>query len=96
MARVKNEKNQVFLGSFIHSIKLDELKYMHQTAVFVDKSGTIVAVERDDGHQKLVDTRQKLGWSQDDTELKKAAEGEFFFPGFIGQYSRHDCIEMGG
>ncbi|KAK6087613.1 guanine deaminase [Seiridium cupressi] len=84
MAPPKNEKNQIFLGSFIYNTKLDELAYMHQTAVFVDKAGKIVAVEQQCDEQKASEiSHQKLGWDSIETDVKHAAEGEFFFPGFI-------------
>ncbi|ETS82806.1 hypothetical protein PFICI_04682 [Pestalotiopsis fici W106-1] len=84
MAVLQNERNHVFLGSFIHSSKLDELKYMHQTAVFVDKSGKIAHLEHDcnEGKAKTI-LQQKLGWDHADTEITSTGEGDFFFPGFI-------------
>ncbi len=36
--------NQVFLGTFVHSKTLEQLEYLHDTAVFVDKTGKMVAV----------------------------------------------------
>lgn len=57
--------NQVFIGTFIHSKALDELEYLHNTAVFVEGStGTIVAVERECDHTRTLDeTFNRLGWS---------------------------------
>ncbi|KAI0159077.1 hypothetical protein BJ166DRAFT_593281 [Pestalotiopsis sp. NC0098] len=80
----QNERNQVFLGFFIHSSKLDELKYMHKTAVFVEKSGKIVHREEDCDEQKANKILQgNLGWSPAGTEIVHAGDGDFFFPGFI-------------
>ncbi|KAL2176757.1 uncharacterized protein P884DRAFT_202088 [Thermothelomyces heterothallicus CBS 202.75] len=77
-------RNKVFLGSFVHSKVLDELEYLHQTAVFVDKSGTIVAIEKDCDESKARETvLPRLGWAEADVEVVKAKEGQFFFPGFI-------------
>lgn len=57
--------NQVFIGTFIHSKALDELEYLHNTAVFVEGStGTIVAIERECDHTRTLDeTFNRLGWS---------------------------------
>ncbi|KAG8167286.1 hypothetical protein KVR01_002975 [Diaporthe batatas] len=58
--------NQVFIGTFIHSKTLDELEYLHNTAVFVEGgTGTIVAVERgrDNLTRALDETLDRLGWS---------------------------------
>ncbi|KAI1876685.1 uncharacterized protein JN550_000757 [Neoarthrinium moseri] len=84
MAPPKNERNQVFLGSFIHSKKLDELEYLHNTAVCVDKSGKIVAVEAEHDVEKNLDTLySKLGWDASNVDVHSTKEGQFFFPGFI-------------
>ncbi|KAL1882832.1 hypothetical protein Daus18300_000470 [Diaporthe australafricana] len=57
--------NSVFIGTFIHSKALDELEYLHNTAVFVEgATGTIVAVEREcDLTRTLDETFNRLGWS---------------------------------
>ncbi|KKY38509.1 putative guanine deaminase [Diaporthe ampelina] len=57
--------NQVFIGTFIHSKALDELEYLHNTAIFVEgPTGTIVAVEREcDKTRRLDETFNRLGWS---------------------------------
>ncbi|KAI1465737.1 guanine deaminase [Daldinia caldariorum] len=84
MASKKNEKNQLFLGLFIHSINLGELQYLHDTAVCVDKSGKIVAVEQQCDQPKAEETLYpKLGWKADDTLVTIAKDGQFFFPGFV-------------
>ncbi|KAK6948215.1 hypothetical protein Daesc_009979 [Daldinia eschscholtzii] len=84
MAPQKNEKNQLFLGLFIHSIKLGELQYLHDTAVCVDKSGKIVAVEQLFDQKKAEETLYpKLGWKTEDVDVTIAEDGQFFFPGFI-------------
>ncbi|KAL2196890.1 hypothetical protein P885DRAFT_69361 [Corynascus similis CBS 632.67] len=77
-------RNKVFLGLFVHSKALHELEYLHETAVFVDKSGTIVAVEKDCNEEKVRETvLARLGWDAADVEVVKARGGQFFFPGFI-------------
>ncbi|KAI1095985.1 guanine deaminase [Rostrohypoxylon terebratum] len=84
MAPLNNEKNQLFLGLFIHSIKLGELQYLHDAAVCVDKSGKIVAVESQCDQKKAEETLyHKLGWVASDVNVTKAKDGQFFFPGFI-------------
>ncbi|KAH8201108.1 hypothetical protein TruAng_004735 [Truncatella angustata] len=84
MAVPRNGKHQIFLGSFIHSSRLDELQYMHDTAVFVDESGTIVAVEQDCNESKADQVaRERLGWTDNNMEIRQAKDGEFFFPGFV-------------
>ncbi|KAI0132601.1 guanine deaminase [Xylariales sp. AK1849] len=84
MAPPKNEKNQLFLGLFIHSKRLDELEYLHDTAVCVDTSGHIVAVEPQCGQKKAEEILYpKLGWDTAGVEVHVGKEGQFFFPGFI-------------
>lgn len=65
MSAIPPSPNQVFIGTFIHSKALDELEYLHNTAVFVEGStGTIVAVEREcDLTRTLDETFNRLGWS---------------------------------
>ncbi|KAI0117119.1 guanine deaminase [Daldinia grandis] len=84
MAPLGNGKNQLFLGLFIHSVKLGELQYLHDTAVFVDESGNIVAVETHCDQKKAEETLYpKLGWKGGDVTVTIAKDGQFFFPGFI-------------
>ncbi|ROW05691.1 hypothetical protein VMCG_05232 [Cytospora schulzeri] len=76
--------HQVFIGTFIHSKALDDLEYLHGTAVFVDgPTGKIVAVEGVDGHSgRLDETFTKLGWNPAEAG-DKGKDVNFFFPGFI-------------
>ncbi|KAK3294085.1 uncharacterized protein B0H64DRAFT_325976 [Chaetomium fimeti] len=77
-------RNKLFLGLFIHSTALNELEYLHNTAVCVDGKGTIVAVEKDCDEDKAKQTVfPRLGWVEAEVEVVKAEEGQFFFPGFI-------------
>jgi guanine deaminase len=81
-------KNQLFLGLFVHSKALDELEYLHNTAVCVDKSGTIVAVERECDEARARETLfPRLGWEPNEVDVVCTREGQFFFPGFIGEYA---------
>jgi len=78
----------LFLGSFIHSKSLDVLEYLHDTAIFVDENGVIVAMEKACDLKKAEETiYPKLGWSSSDVAVKTAKPGQFFFPGFIGMSS---------
>ncbi|KAK4134743.1 guanine deaminase [Trichocladium antarcticum] len=77
-------KNQLFLGSFVHCKALDELEYLHNAAICVDQSGTIVAVETECDAVKAKETVfPRLGWGDAEVEVVAAKEGQFFFPGFI-------------
>ncbi|OIW28341.1 Metallo-dependent hydrolase [Coniochaeta ligniaria NRRL 30616] len=79
-----DKKNTVFYGTFIHSKKLDELEYLHNTAVFVDSNGKILAVERDCDLDNIATTLfPKLGWQAGNVATEKIKDGQFFFPGFI-------------
>ena len=84
-------RHKLFLGSFVHCKALDELEYLHHAAVAVGKEGTIVAVERECDEARARETvLPRLGWGDDEVEVVKAREGQFFFPGFIGR-SRSGC-----
>ncbi len=77
----------LFLGSFVHSKSLDELEFLHNAAAFVDEKGVIVAVEQNSDLKKAEETiYPKLGWSGGEVSVRAAELGQFFFPGFIGQY----------
>jgi guanine deaminase len=78
-------KKTLFLGTFVHSKTLDVLEYLENTAVFVDESGTIVAVERDCSEEDAKKVSARLEWEEADVETVKAKDGQFFFPGFIGE-----------
>lgn len=77
-------QNQLFLGSFIHSVSLGQLEYLHNTAICVDKSGKIAAVQRDCDRQTAEQTLlPRLGWDLASVDITNAQDGQFFFPGFI-------------
>ncbi|KAI3392637.1 hypothetical protein diail_5425 [Diaporthe ilicicola] len=67
--------NSVFIGTFIHSKALDELEYLHNTAVFVEgATGTIAAVEREcDLTRTLDETFNRLGWSAAECKIYDTA-----------------------
>ncbi|KAK1594230.1 guanine deaminase [Colletotrichum navitas] len=78
-------RNQLFLGTFVHSKTREALEYLHNTAVCVDaSSGTIVAVEVGyDLRRSEAELLPRLGWKVGDVEVRVGEEGQFFFPGFI-------------
>ena len=77
---------KLFVGTFVHSKALDELEYLHSTAVCVDESGTIVAVDREcDEVTAKATVFPRLGWDEADVQVVKARDGQFFFTGFIGK-----------
>ncbi|KAK1993230.1 guanine deaminase [Colletotrichum falcatum] len=77
-------RNQLFLGTFVHSKTRETLQYLHNTAVCVDASGTIVAVEAGyDLTRSEAELLPRLGWKVGDVEVRVGEEGQFFFPGFI-------------
>lgn len=78
------QRRKIFYGSFIHSKSRTELEYLHKTHVFVDEHGKIVKI--DDG--VLTRAWEAVGWEEHEVDVVVAEEGEFFFPGFIGEHSR--------
>ncbi|KAL3426917.1 guanine deaminase [Phlyctema vagabunda] len=74
----------LYVGTFIHSKSLDELEYLHETAVCVDEKGIIVALEaKCDAAHAQETLFPQLGWSADNVQVITAEPGQFFFPGFI-------------
>ncbi|GJD00731.1 guanine deaminase [Colletotrichum higginsianum] len=56
-------RNQLFLGTFVHSKTREALEYLHDAAVCVDTSGTIVAVETGyDLARAEAELLPRLGW----------------------------------
>lgn len=81
-------QRQLFLGTFIHSKTADALEYLEDTAVAVDATGVIVAVERGCGSEEQAKRQlyPRLGWTAAADEVvvvHAAGPGRFFFPGFI-------------
>lgn len=81
-------RKQVFLGTFISSKSRQELEYLHDAAVCVDSDGKIVKIDKDCANAELIDDRLlgKLGWERSDVDVHVAKPGQFFFPGFIGEF----------
>ncbi|KAK1836463.1 Metallo-dependent hydrolase [Podospora conica] len=77
--------NTLYLGTFIHSKTLTELEYLHSTAIAVDASGTIVAIEPYTPEDNITTTLPtRLGWGASFTTIHAKPDGsQFFFPGFV-------------
>ena len=84
-----NCRKSLYLGTFIHSKTLGELEFLHDTAVLVDERGVIVSIQPDikDIAKAEQDVLPKIGWSREDVSAHIAKPGQFYFPGFIGQFS---------
>lgn len=80
------QRNQLLLGTFVHSKSRRELDIFHNGAVAVDANGKIAAVERDCASVEAAKTEalSKLGWDADNVDIYTTKETQFFFPGFIG------------
>ncbi|KAK5636544.1 hypothetical protein RRF57_012256 [Xylaria bambusicola] len=89
MTLPKLNKNQVFFGTFVHAKHLGELEFLHNTAVCVDTSGKIVAVEPNCNQQKTVEALYaRLRWSLEDTSVTLGWDKRlFFFPGFVDTHA---------
>ncbi|KAI1356816.1 guanine deaminase [Xylaria sp. FL0043] len=85
MTLPKLPQNQVFFGAFIHCKSSGELERLQNTAICVDRSGTIVAIERNCNQQKAVETLYgRLGWSLEEVTVTLAWDRrQFYFPGFV-------------
>lgn len=84
--RAAQQRNQLLLGTFVHSKSRTDLEILHNAAVAVDTTGKIAAVEKDCGSVDAAKTQalSKLGWNEEETEIYATKEAQFFFPGFIG------------
>ncbi|TQV96564.1 hypothetical protein V2A60_003047 [Cordyceps javanica] len=78
-------RNQLLLGTFVHSKSQKELEIFHNAAVAVDANGKIAAVQRDCASLDVAKTQTlaTLGWHVDDIDIYTTKESQFFFPGFI-------------
>lgn len=72
----------VYVGRFIHCKSLDELETL--SLVAVDEFGKIVAVDGQVEKNAISSTVDRLGWEIKTTFVHKAADRQFYFPGFIG------------
>jgi len=75
----------LFLGTFVHSKNLEELEFLHDTAICVDEKGVIVAIEKQCDQARAEETIfPNLGWEAGEVTVRTAKPGQYFFPGFIG------------
>ncbi|PHH89887.1 hypothetical protein CDD83_5027 [Cordyceps sp. RAO-2017] len=79
------ERSQVLLGTFVHSKTRQELEFLHEAAVGVDKHGKIVGIES--GHGSVEAAKEQLlaslGWKEDEVKVTACRREQFFFPGLI-------------
>lgn len=80
-------RKQIFYGTFISSKSRNELEFWHDTALYVDEEGKIVKKSKFQRHE--FDNEPSvwtcMGWQRDEVDISIAKEGQFFFPGFIGE-----------
>lgn len=76
------QRKLLLLGTFVHSKTQQHLEFLHNAAVAVDEQGKIAAIERDAADSRLL---KQLGWNEAEVDVTTAAEGQFFFPGFVGE-----------
>lgn len=84
------QRKLLLLGTFVHSKTQQHLEFLHNAGVAVDEQGKIAAIERDvadvgEAKARLV---QQLGWNEAEVDVTVAGEGQFFFPGFVGEFGR--------
>ncbi|KAL7949892.1 hypothetical protein V8C42DRAFT_308894 [Trichoderma barbatum] len=79
------QRKLLLLGSFVHSKTQQDLDFLHNAGIAVDAQGKIAAIERDAQDLSQVKARllSKLGWDEAEVDVTEAADGQFFFPGFV-------------
>ncbi|KAL6861107.1 guanine deaminase [Trichoderma novae-zelandiae] len=79
------QRKLLLLGTFVHSKTQQDLDIFHDAGIAVDAQGKIAAIERDarDLSEAKVRLLTKLGWDEAEVDVTQAADGQFFFPGFI-------------
>ncbi|KAL7788969.1 hypothetical protein V8C37DRAFT_387415 [Trichoderma ceciliae] len=79
------QRKLLLLGTFVHCRTQQDLEFLHNAGMAVGAQGKIVAVERDATDVSEVKARllQKLDWNEAEVDVTEAAEGQFFFPGFV-------------
>lgn len=82
------QRKLLLLGTFVHSKTQQHLEFLHNAAVAVDEQGKIAAIERDVAEASEAQARllTQLGWDEAEVDVTAAAEGQFFFPGFVGEF----------
>jgi guanine deaminase len=74
----------IYLGTFVHCISLSELEIGENGAIGVDENGIIQFVEKKVDLQQV---HEKHADWKDASVVQLRGHG-FFFPGFIGMFSR--------
>ncbi|UKZ73552.1 hypothetical protein TrVFT333_001199 [Trichoderma virens FT-333] len=79
------QRKLLLLGTFVHSKTRQDLDFLHKAGIAIDVQGKIAAIERDAQDLSEVKARLlgKLGWDEAEVDVTEAAEGQFFFPGFV-------------
>lgn len=70
------QKKTLYIGSFVHSISLQQLEYCEEALIGVDERGVIAFVDRG------TTSTSKPGWQ--DAHKVQLPKNAFLFPGFIG------------
>ena len=80
-------RNQLLLGTFVHSKTRRELEFLHDAAIAVDKHGRIAGIDATSGNVDAAKDKLlgSLGWREADVEIHACRQGQFLFPGFIGE-----------
>ncbi|KAH0496483.1 hypothetical protein TgHK011_003837 [Trichoderma gracile] len=79
------QRKLLLLGTFVHCQTQQDLDIFHNAGIAVDAEGKIAAIERDapDLDEAKARLLKKLGWDEAEADVTQAADGQFFFPGFI-------------
>lgn len=87
------QRKLLLLGTFVHSKTPQDLEFLHNAGIAVNAEGRIAAVERDaaDVGEAKARLLARLGWDEADVDVTAAADGQFFFPGFVGEFTNNIC-----
>ena len=87
MALGKPLQRTIYIGTFIHSLRLDFIEVVEVGAIGVDEKGVIAFVEKDYTSTELDETvKNKHGWEKWETvRIGDGRSTKFFFPGFVGR-----------
>lgn len=90
------QRKLLLLGTFVHSKTQQDLDFLHKAGIAVDTHGKIAAIERDAHDLSEVKARllAKLGWDETEVDVTEAAEGHFFFPGFVGEFEEIPSLSL--
>jgi guanine deaminase len=82
-------RRQLFLGTFVHSKSKTELEYLHDAVVAVNEQGVILSISSNckDLSAAAHAAREAAHWEENSVDTYKCQDGQFFFPGFIGEFN---------